>query len=312
VLSRDYIAASLALPAAPESIDKHLAASGLAEQVESVRLTLDNLSGDDLSRLWSGFQLGLRPSVSCLATVLLLASRATPQPRLPVASRTITTIPLRRPVIAEVRAQDGANLPIEPGTTIIVSGSNLFDDPMRLLISGIDATALIDPAAADYPEVLTVDLPSPLPAGMLAGVQTVEVRHGVLIAGEAAARPLIGSNIESFVLRPRIAAAAKAAGAVRAVRVDFAHEIDARQIVRITLEKVVAGNLTGEREVAIVPEGNPDVAPPDDGPRPARVNLRRVWAATAAPAGAWRVLATVDGVASVPHDVAADPKVNLP
>ena len=43
VLTRDFIADSLKPPMTPEKIDKQLAASELAEQVESVRLSVDTL-----------------------------------------------------------------------------------------------------------------------------------------------------------------------------------------------------------------------------------------------------------------------------
>ena len=246
-----------------------------------------------------------------LATVLVLSSRRTPRASLPVASRTLTTVPLNHPVIESVAAEDGPQLPIEPGTRIVVKGQRLFDDAITLLIGGIDVTAMIDDTAPDYPTTLTAALPAALPAGMPAGVQTVQVRHGVQIEGEPTPRPLIASNFETFALRPRVTAAAQDGGTVRAVLVDFAHELGDRQAVQITLEEIVAGNPTGNRFAAMVPEGNPDVAPPDEGQRPARVDLRRVWARTSAPAGTFRVLASVDGIASVPHAIAADPQVTL-
>jgi hypothetical protein len=310
VLSPDFIADSLKLPSAPDPAEKQLAASGLAEQGESVHLSVDNLSADDLARLWSGFQLGLRPSVSVLATVLLMSSRRTPRASLPVESRTITTVPLNRPVIDLVARDGGPQLPIEPGTRILVTGRGLYAVPMTLLIGETDVTAMIDKTAPGFPATLTLDLPATLPAAMLAGVQTAQVRHGVQIAGEPAPRPLIASNVAAFLLRPRATAAAKAPGTVRAVLVDFAHELGERQAVQITLEEI-AGNPDGKRFAATVPEGNPDAAPPDDAPRPARVNLRRVWARTSAPPGTYRVLASVDGIASVPHAIAADPQVTL-
>jgi hypothetical protein len=311
VLTPDFIADSLKLPATPDAIDKQLAASGLAEQAESVHLSVDNLSADDLARIWSGFQLGLRPSVSLLATVLLMSSRRTPRASLPVASRTITTVPLNRPVIDLMTREGGPQLPIEPGSRILVSGLGLYAVPMTLMIGEADVTAMIDETAPDFPMVLTVDLPATLPAGMLAGLQTAQVRHGVQIAGEPAPRPLIASNVAAFVLRPRITAAVQDAGAVRSVLVDFAHELGDRQAVQVTLEEIFAGSPTGNRFAALVPEGNPDVAPPEDAPRPPRVDLRRVWARTSAPAGTFRLLASVDGIASVPHTIASDPQVSL-
>ncbi|HEX8192315.1 MAG TPA: DUF4255 domain-containing protein [Allosphingosinicella sp.] len=310
-LTRAFIADSLELPPAPDKIEKQIAASGLAEQAESVQLSVDNLSIDELSRLWSGFNLGLRPSVSLLATVLLLSSRRTPRPAAPVAARTITTVPLGRPVIETVAAEAGAHLPIEPGTRITLSGEGLYEPSMVLLLGGIDAAALLDKAAPGFPTTLTLALPASLPAGMLAGVQTAQVRHGVRIAGEASPRPLLASNLAAFLLRPRVAAAAEDGGTERAILVDFAHEIGDRQSVSVTLEEVVGGALTGNRFAATVPEGNPDAAPPEDLPRPPRVDLRRVWARTSAPAGTFRVLASVDGIASVPHALADDPKVTL-
>ena len=89
LLTRDYIAESLAVPVASVAIDKHLAASGLAEQVESIRLSIDKLSADDLARLWSGFQSGMRPSVSVLASVMLLSSRTELTNPIPIATRSI-------------------------------------------------------------------------------------------------------------------------------------------------------------------------------------------------------------------------------
>jgi|GEM_PF-6454988 len=311
VLTQEFIADSLKLPATPDAVDKQLAASGLAEQGESVHLSVDNLSADDLARLWSGFQLGLRPSVSLLATVLLMSSRRTPRASLPVESRTITTVPLNRPVIDMVAREGGPQLPIEPGSRILVTGQRLYAVPMTLLIGETDVTALIDNTAPDFPATLAVDLPASLPAAMLAGVQSAQVRHGVQIAGEPAPRPLIASNVAAFLLRPRVTAAAQSPGTTRAVLVDFAHEVGDRQPVQITLEEIVAGNATGNRFAAAVPEGNPDVAPPEDAPRPARVDLRRVWAKTSAPPGTYRVLASVDGIASVPHAIATDPQVTL-
>lgn len=311
VLTPGYIADSLKLPGNPAKIEKQIAASGLAEQVESVQLSIDNFSVDELARLWSGLQLGLRPSVSLLATVLLLSSRRRPQPAPPVTSRTLTTVALTRPVIESVAAEDGANLPIEPGIRIVVSGQSLSGESMELLIGGADATAMIDETAPGYPATLTVELPAALPAEMLTGVQTAQVRHGVQVADEPAPRPLIASNLATFLLRPRVTAAAQDAGPVRAVLVDFAHELGDRQPVQIILEEIVAGVATGNRFAAIAPEGNPDVAPPKEAPRPARVDLRRVWAGTSAPAGTFRVLASVDGIASVPHAIASDPQVVL-
>ncbi|HMC91189.1 MAG TPA: DUF4255 domain-containing protein, partial [Allosphingosinicella sp.] len=175
ILSPDYIADSLALPPAPDKIDKQLATSGLADQVEAVHLSVDNLSVDDLSRLWSGLQLGLRPSVSLLATALLLSSRRTPRTAAPVKARTLTTVALTRPVIGSVAAEAGPQLPIEPGTRIRVTGEGLFNVPMVVLIGGIDATAMIDTAAPGYPATLTLTLPAALPPDMLAGTQTIEV-----------------------------------------------------------------------------------------------------------------------------------------
>ena len=65
LLTRDYIAESLALPVPSVAIDKHLAASGLAEEVEPIRLLIGKLSADDLARPWSGFNRGCGQAFRC-------------------------------------------------------------------------------------------------------------------------------------------------------------------------------------------------------------------------------------------------------
>ena len=89
LLTRDYIAKSLALFVPSEALDEQLASSGLAEQVESIRLSIDNLTADDMARLWLGFQQGMRPSISVLASALLFSGPALATTPAPITLRSV-------------------------------------------------------------------------------------------------------------------------------------------------------------------------------------------------------------------------------
>jgi hypothetical protein len=71
------------LPAAFES----LAASDLADQIETVKLSPHSLAPEDLSKLWTAFQAKYRPSAAYVATVVLIQRTDAVRSALPVLTR---------------------------------------------------------------------------------------------------------------------------------------------------------------------------------------------------------------------------------
>ena len=92
VLGREAIRTSLAQPSPvgdgllPPAVGA-LAASDLADQVEQVKVLLNPLGTDELTRLWGAFQARYRPSAAYLVSVVLIEGQAPVRSPLPVLSR---------------------------------------------------------------------------------------------------------------------------------------------------------------------------------------------------------------------------------
>lgn len=64
-----------------------LGASKLADQVESVTVTLEPMDGEEMSKLWSAIQAHYRPSAAYVASVVLIEATQPAKSALPVLSR---------------------------------------------------------------------------------------------------------------------------------------------------------------------------------------------------------------------------------
>ncbi len=91
VLSRSAIATALnpspplgtALPPALQA----LAECGLAEQIEQIKVTPENMSKEEMSKLWTAVQSHFRPSAAYLVSVVLIDAAIPTRATLPVLSR---------------------------------------------------------------------------------------------------------------------------------------------------------------------------------------------------------------------------------
>ncbi|HYI96147.1 MAG TPA: DUF4255 domain-containing protein [Bryobacteraceae bacterium] len=207
VLTRDAIRRSLAAPSqviggsgVPAAM-LNLYTSGLAEQPEQIKIAPQTLSTEEISRLWTAFQAKYRPTAAYLASVVLIQSRASTKSALPVMSRLIKAIPLQRPVIEEVLSQSAvgapivAGQPILPGYRLVLRGSQLKGEETLVDVAGVEAI----PADAD---ITGIQIVVPLPAGVPAGTQSLQVVHRVDLGSPPAEHRGVESNQAAFVLRP--------------------------------------------------------------------------------------------------------------
>ena len=70
-----------------DEIKSALAGSGLEDQIERVRITPQNLSSDEMSKLWTAFQAPYRNSMAYQADVILIESTRPSRTPLPVLTR---------------------------------------------------------------------------------------------------------------------------------------------------------------------------------------------------------------------------------
>lgn len=132
-------------------------AAMLAQQADSVRLTLQTLRLEDLSKLWSSYQVPFALSVAYRASLVLIEAADVPvEPAPPVRVRQFAVQPTQQPVL---NALDPPHS--KPGTRLALHGQNLAATGAAIHIG--DRTLAPDDV---LPEQISVHLPADLPAGI--------------------------------------------------------------------------------------------------------------------------------------------------
>jgi hypothetical protein len=262
--------------------------SDLADQVDVLRFALLPLSLEELSKLWSTFfQAPYRLSVAFHVAVVMLDDQLTPQPALPVLTRGVDAAALNLPTISRVVAETGTTDPVTVGTVLRIEGQRLrgaFTTKVRL--GEFEVTVPDDQATGTGLTVM-------VPAGVLAGVQGVQVLHPRAVGTPPVERGGAESAAAAVVVRPALTGAVTAqpggAGTVL-VTVPLTPPVGRSQRVLLTLNQHHPPNQTTGRSYAFV-------APPLD-PAAAPVNAVTV-PVTGVKAGDYLVRVQVDGAESV-------------
>jgi len=186
-----------------------LADSDLNEQIERVRITLQPLTFEDMSKLWTTFQTHYRVSAAYQVSVVEIESRRRPRTPLPVLKRGeddrgVTSQPdLTPPFPALTSLQiPKRQLSVKPGDLISIFGSRLAGGTARLQSLRISnppqpATAVVSDAQLD------VTLPNNLAAGFYTIAVEVSTPHGTVVSNELplAVGPVITTSLPMTVSR---------------------------------------------------------------------------------------------------------------
>ena len=171
-----------------------LATSGIAEQVEAIKITPHTLNSEEIFKLWSAFQIAYRPTAAYQVSVILIESRQSVTEALPVRQPKVYVLPFRQPTIEEVIPQI---LTYAANAKITLQGRNLLAENT---IVRFGAGGEQPPDAENYTDTqLQVNLPSSLQAG----VNTVQVIQQLNI-GEPTLHEGFASNVAAFSLRPTL------------------------------------------------------------------------------------------------------------
>jgi hypothetical protein len=267
-------------------IQTALTNNDLYAQLERVRVTLQPLSLEELSKLWTGFQTQLRLSAAYeVAVVLIETSRPVPTP-LPVLTRSVAVQPDLLPpfpfieVVAPPHLQPSARL----GDSVSIQGRRLDGDQVTVRLRHVRQSVPAQLAPTSHTATsVTVAIPNdPLhwPAGLYA-VSLVITRGG---------REFI-TNEMAMSLAPRILnvapnPAARDANGVVTLTVTCAPEV---------LPEQPAALLIGDRSVAAQPPAAPTGA--------------LTFAVASATAGTFFNRLRVDGAESLLVDRSVDPPV---
>jgi hypothetical protein len=187
-----------------DEIKSALKNNDLWMQVERVRFTLQPISLDELSKLWTGFQTQYRLSVAYEASVVLIDSTQSVRAPLPVLSRTATAfgelIP-PYPAISEVlppNQQPSAVL----GDTVTVNGHHLDGNKVVVTLTSrlLSAPLTVPVLAGGTASSVSFQIPN-APAKWPAGFYSVSLV--VRVKGQ----PDRVTNELPLVLSPRISSA---------------------------------------------------------------------------------------------------------
>lgn len=200
VLTPAYIRETVRTMTEPDS-DHYLAGSDLAEQIDQVRFTVQPLTLEDFSKLWSilSFHAPHALSVTYRASVILIEADGQPQRALPVRGSQFQPAPFQQPVIEQIRPVTGGRAPIRAGAALAIIGRQLRGDITQARIGEVEVTPESE-QVGDNRINLT------LPAGLRAGVQRLQVIHRAWGDTPGATRRRAESNVAAFVLHPAITA----------------------------------------------------------------------------------------------------------
>jgi len=295
-------------------IETALPNTGLSEQFERIRLSLQPLALEDIFKLWSGFQTHYRLSAAYEATVVLIESTRPSSSPMPVLQRgeddqgNTSVAGVSLPILKAIRlprSQSSASL----GDELVIIGQNLeglesvrftFVNPRA---NGTSPILLLPPAVETTEEGLKVTLPNDAASSELwsAGFYTVAVI--VSRSGQA-----WSSNELPISLAPSIENIAPGNVVARDPQGDVTITVTCGPNVRLArvddttmrFDQQVVLMLGTARQIAPQPPPAPPAAP---DPAPVSTNqLEFVFQIEPAEVGQYLVRLRVDGVDSVPLD----------
>jgi hypothetical protein len=176
----------------PADLNDALAASGLQDQVERVRITPHPLNFEEMSKLWMAFQTVYRVSAAYEVSAVLIDSARPQRAAPPVRVANISVATFSVPTIDRVDPQ------IAPaGATLRITGTNLGDPSTQVRLGSL----LVTPSSSADSE-----LSFALPPSLSAGVNTLQVVQERALGVPPVPHPGVGfqSNVAAFVLSPQI------------------------------------------------------------------------------------------------------------
>lgn len=184
-----------------------LAQAKLADQVEQVKITPEEMSVEDISKLWAAFGTKYRPTAAYKVTVVLIESEKAFRTGPPVKERKIYVEQIQTPVIEKIFSQSLPNQPILEsqrilnGYRLILRGYNFINDVVELQIDGdiVNATATNQLKSS-------TELSFIVPATLAAGMHEIKVVHPLEMGVPPEQRRWVYSKPKVFSISPTIQA----------------------------------------------------------------------------------------------------------
>ncbi len=182
-------------PPFANDVDEVLALSGLVDQIELMKITPQQLSTDELAKLWTAIPGKFRVSAGYAVSVALIETNAPLLAPLPVLNPVVTVIQFAEPSIDAIVPQ---LIPYAAGASLTIAGSNLTGQNTVVVFDGAPTSPQ---TATPIGAGATVSVPLP---ALTAGINTLHVARQVNL-GESTLTNVVESNTASFALQPVIA-----------------------------------------------------------------------------------------------------------
>lgn len=263
-----------------------LQAARVQDQLENLRITLQDFPVEELSKLWTAFQTHYRISASYLVTVLLIDSKVPVPSPLPVLKRgeadTGWDAQAGAPPELDGATPASGFKAVRVGESLIVSGANLDTTGLSAVVRHPLVTRTLDVTPIDSGRVkVKIDDTMPNPSSVwAAGIYSIALKVS------RPSKPAWLTNEVPFALAPSITAAPATQSGPN---VPFDLTINATPQIRDVQPVVV---VFGDQQVTVPP----GTIPPPAGPNAPSIVKVKVQG----PLGLYRVRLRVDGVESIP------------
>jgi hypothetical protein len=215
----------------------------LQNEREHVKLYLEALSLEELSKIWSASTKPYRTSVGYLVTVIQIESKLPRKyaPRVgepPAGGPRIKAVTFRAPridTILTIRHDDADKIErsiayARIGDTLVLRGGGFTSGGLRVLVGDVDATANVSSMDASR---IAVAIPDD--AALQPGLTRVVVQNDLMLGDPESPHRGFSSNVAAFVLVPEVAAVTNLGGVPPVLRVEgtrvFAAGVDNLTIV---------------------------------------------------------------------------------
>lgn len=168
----------------PSMLQLSLAGSDLYKQVERIRITLQPLTIDEMSKLWTTFQTQYRISTAYQVSVVLIESAKPVKTALPVLTRgsndtgyqALANLLPPYPQLTSIKQEKGDQPAAQLGDTLVLRGFNLDGDSavIRFMNPHLPAAILRDPEPGGTANEVHVIIPDD-PLTWVAGFYTIAI-----------------------------------------------------------------------------------------------------------------------------------------
>jgi hypothetical protein len=242
-----------------------LAESNLTHQIESLKIGIQSLTIEELTKLWSAFaQTEYRLSVAYHVSVILLESILEPKPSIPVSKRQLRVLPIKQPIIEKIEPQILTYNSDDPNARkLVITGRNLNSDKVLVAI-GDKEIEIIDKTSLSENQISLI-----VPSGTLAGITKVQILQKIQFdPTDKQGHKGYASNVAAFVLAPNL----KTVTQIPLKHGDnlvlvFEPGIDITQTVHALIgDYVIAVNLSTQNPAATYPLKSLTIPIPDNIP----------------------------------------------